>query len=186
MDPQAESNLSDDLYSFNGALKGPKEFVDVLEYGLTLLSTENIELKKQMISLLIKKTRTLEKLMELGTKHAVQSSLYDLEQGGFITRKIKENIFSYEFNRTKILFKIQKDLETSHRELKQQMDFYSTNDCLFLCQVCKGLYEYTKAMESGFSCCGQRLSSFDSSQVIQKLSQNMAFIENKLNSLSKI
>ncbi|NVM55148.1 MAG: hypothetical protein HWN66_15690 [Candidatus Helarchaeota archaeon] len=186
MDTQVQEKLREDSLSFNGRLKESKAFIDVLEYGLSLLAMDNIEIKKNMLSLVIKKTRTLERLMELGTKHAVQSSLYDLEQEGFITRKIKENIFSYEFNRIKILFKIQKDLESNHRRLKDEMDFYRANDCLFLCKSCKNMYEYTKAMENGFRCCGERMNSFDSTEIVQNIMKNMSYLENKLNSLSKI
>lgn len=183
-------NLTDRLLqspiSFNGRLKESKEFIDVLDYGVTLLSPDNIVLKMEMLSLIIKKTRTLEKLMELGTKHAVQSSLYNLEQNGFITRKVKENIFSYEFNRTKILFKIKKDLETRYQQIKDVKDYYISNDCLFVCSHCKQLFDYAKAMEHGFICCGARISSFDSTSIVQNLMDKMVFIEEKLKALSKI
>ncbi len=97
----------DNSASFNGMLKESKEFISIMDYGLSLLSGENLELKKQILSQVIRKTRTLEKLMELGTKHAVQSSLYDLEQMGFITRKIRTenelNIFYYVFTKLNII-----------------------------------------------------------------------------------
>ncbi|TFG05675.1 MAG: hypothetical protein EU536_01425 [Promethearchaeota archaeon] len=168
-----------------GEVKESKEFIDVLDYGLTLLSEDHLELKREIISLLIKKTRTLEKLMELGTKHAVQSSLYDLEQEGFITRHVKENVYSYEFNRKKILFKIRKDLEMNYGDLQAQKKFHTLNDCLFTCNSCHKLYDYAKAMENGFLCCNNRVTSFDSSAIMQEIDEKMSFIAQKLNSLTK-
>ncbi len=167
-------------------IKESKEFINVLDYGLTLLSPEHIELKQQIIGLLIKKTRTLEKLMEFGTKHAVQSSLYDLERGGFINRHIKENIYSYSFNRTKILFKIKRDLETNFAQLKKEKDYYTSNDCLFLCTTCKQSYDYMKAMESGFMCCNIHLKNFDSTQEVQKIMEAMSYLQGKLDSYAKL
>jgi len=157
-----------------------------MDYGLNLLSTENIELKMSMLSLLIKKSpRTLETLMELGSKHAVQSSLYDLEQEGFITRRIKENIFSYEFNRAQILFKIKKTLETTYEKLNEDRNYYTTN-VLFHCKICNKLFEYTYAMEHAFKCCGEQMNSFDSSRVIREIMENMTFIESKLSAFDKV
>ncbi|MFX1293939.1 MAG: hypothetical protein ACFFD2_03630 [Promethearchaeota archaeon] len=160
-----------------------------MDYGLSLLSIENLTLKKKILNLLIKKSRTFERLMELGTKHAVQSSLYDLEQEGFITRRIRTenetNIYYYIFNRTKLLFKIQKDLEENHRKMKEIMEFYTSN-YLFYCDHCKKLFEYSEAMEAAFGCCGDKMISFDSTDIIQKITDNMAYIERKLDSLAKI
>jgi len=175
-----------ETFTFKELQKESREFIDILNHGLTLLSPENRELKKQIITLLVKKTRTLEKLMELGSKHAVQSSLYDLEKWGFITRHIKENIYSYEFNRSKVLFKIQKDLETTYHRLQKEIEYYTKNDCLFICQSCKNLYDYAKAMENGFICCTSRLNSFDPAADIQKIRKQMIYIEDKLNSLAKL
>ena len=162
-----------------------------MDYGLSLLSTENLELKKSIIGLLIKKTRTLDKLMELGTKHAVQSSLYDLEQEGFITRKIRSdgesNIFYYVFNRSKLLFKIQKDLENNYQKIKEKMNYYTSNsNSLFYCNKCNKLFEYTAAIERAFKCCDEALNSFDTKEIVHKLKTDIAYIEDKLNNLAKI
>ena len=172
--------------SFEGRIKESKAFINVLDYGLTLLAPENLELKQQIIGLLIKKTRTLEKLMELGTKHAVQSSLYDLEWGGFINRHIKENIYSYTFNRGKILFKIKRDLETKHKRLEEEKKYYTSNDCLFVCDMCKQLYDYMKAMEGGFMCCSEHLKNVDTTQEVQKIMEKMTYLKGKLNSFAKL
>ena len=142
-----------------------------------------------MLGLLIKKSRTLEKLMELGTKHAVQSSLYDLEQEGFITRKIKyekeTNVYYYVFNRAKLIFKIHKDLENNYQKLREIKDFYSSN-YLFFCNQCEKLFEYAEAMESAFTCCDQKMISFDATEIVQKITENMTYLKGKLSSLSKI
>ena len=142
-----------------------------------------------MICILIKKTQTLEELMTLGNKHQIQSSLYELEQEGFITRKVQKgeemNIFSYEFNRASLLFKIQKELEDNYEKYKEQRDYYNAN-VLFYCKKCNKLFEYTSAMENTFQCCGEPLQSFDSSEAIKNLTANMAYIEVKLNSFAKI
>lgn len=179
--------LQDRPISFNGTLRESKEFINILDYGLNLLSMENLELKGEMLGLIIKKSRTLEKLMELGTKHAVQSSLYDLEQEGFITRKIRNeketNVYYYVFNRSKLLFKIQKDLETNYEKMKEKMEFYSSN-YLFYCGHCKKLFEYAEAMENAFRCCQAQMKSFDASEIVQKITENMAYLQSKLNSLS--
>jgi len=142
-----------------------------------------------MLCILIKKTQTLEDLMKLGNKHQIQSSLYELEQQGFITRKVQKgeemNIFSYEFNRTKILFKIQRELESSYENYKKQQEYYAAN-VLFYCEKCKNLFEYTRAMENSFKCCDEPLHSFDSAGVLKNLIENMAYIEDKLKALAKI
>jgi len=181
--------FEDGPISFNGTLKESKEFISILDYALSLLSNEHLELKKQMLSLLIKKSRTLDKLMELGTKHAVQSSLYDLEHEGFITRRIKsekdQNIYYYVFNRTKMLYKIQRDLEEKYRKMNEIMEYYTSN-YLFYCHHCNRLYDYTGAMENAFNCCNDRMKSFDSSEIVKKIAKNMAYIKEKLEALSKI
>ncbi len=182
--------LADAQVSFNGTLNEGKDFINILDYGLSLLSDDNIQLKKHMLTLLIKKSpRTLEKLMELGTKHAVQSSLYDLEHEGFINRKIKNekdtNIYYYNFNRTKLLYKIQKDLEENYEKMKEQRNFY-TSQYLFYCNQCNKLYDYAEAMESAFNCCGITMKSFDATDNVQILDDNIAYIEDKLKSLSRI
>lgn len=186
---QLPPKLADGPFSFNGTLKASKEFIAILDYGLSRLSAENLELKKQMMSILIKKTQTLEELMQLGNKHQIQSSLYELEQEGFITRKVQKgeefNIFSYEFNRASLLFKIQKELEDNYEKYKEQRDYYNAN-VLFYCKKCNKLFEYTSAMENTFQCCGEPLQSFDSSEAIKNLTANMAYIEVKLNSFAKI
>jgi transcription initiation factor IIE alpha subunit len=143
-----------------------------------------------MLELLIKKSRTLDRLMELGTKHAVQSSLYDLENEGFITRKIKAeketNVYYYIFNRNKLLFKIQKDIEDKSQRFQDIMKFYSSN-YLFFCQQCEKLYEYAEAMEQAFKCCNdQQMQSFDTTEILQKITKNMAYLNDKLQSLAKI
>lgn len=142
-----------------------------------------------MICILIKKTQTLEELMTLGNKHQIQSSLYELEQEGFITRMVQKgeemNIFSYEFNRTNLLFKIQKELEASYESYKQQQKYYTSN-MLFYCDKCKNLFEYTSAMENSFRCCDEQLQSFDSTEVVENLMANMAYVKEKLKSLAKI
>ncbi|MDD1779397.1 MAG: hypothetical protein LUQ65_14640 [Candidatus Helarchaeota archaeon] len=170
-------------------MKASKEFIAILDYGLSRLSAENLELKKKMIGILIKKTQTLEELMELGNKHQIQSSLYELEQEGFITRLVQKgeemNIFSYEFNRATILFKIQKELEDHYRKYKQQRDYYTSN-VLFSCKKCNKLFEYTTAMENAFQCCGEPMQSFDNSETLKNLTANMTYIEDKLKSFAKI
>jgi len=182
--------LEDGPLSFNGTLKESREFIKILDYGLSLLSRENLELKKSMLELLIKKSRTLDRLMELGTKHAVQSSLYDLEQEGFITRRIKAtkdtNVYYYIFNRSKLLFKIQKDIEDKNKRLKDIMEYYSSN-YLFYCQNCEKIYEYSEAMERAFKCCDNgQMQSFDTTEIVQKITWNMAYLNDKLQSLAKI
>ena len=71
-------------------------------------------------------------------------------------------------------------------KLVEEKAFYTSNDCLFYCDHCKNLYEYTKAMENGFICCEERVKSFDSDAIVQGLLEKMAYIEDKLGALSKI
>lgn len=176
--------LEDDSHSFDGKLKGSEEFNDVMDYGLNLLREEHLELKKQILTRLVKRSHKLEDLLTLGEK-AIRSCLYNLEQEGFISRKTEDDKIYYVFDRSKILFKIQKELEETYEKLEEKRKFYTSNT-IFYCDSCKKRFKYIAASEKDFDCCGETMKPFDATETLQNITKFIAFIKDKLESLEKI
>lgn len=155
-----------------------------MDFGLFLLKDGYLDLKKHLLTKLIQREYSIEDLIKIGTK-AVQSSLYDLEQEGFITREIQNGQPHYKFNRTNLFFKIQKELEEIYENLIERKKYLSINT-LFLCESCQNKLNYTQAIEKDFQCCGIMMKSLDTKEILQNIMKYMAIVENKLESLGKI
>lgn len=178
-----DENL-DEIPSFNGVLKGSEAFNELMDYSLLLVDSEFLDLKKYLLINLVKRSHTTDDLFRIGKK-AIRTCLYDLEKEGFLTRKTKDDSLIFEFNRSKILFKIKKDLENNHKKLKEMEKIFSKGP-IFRCNVCGTFFNYTEAMEKDFQCCAQKLKSFEKTKILRKISQKLVFIEDKLDLLNEI
>lgn len=177
-------NNIDSLPTFEGELKGSKAFNELMDYALLILNEDFLYLKKKILRTLIRRPRNFEDLLKLGDR-AIRNCLYNLEQEGFLARRIEDEKIFYKFDREKAIFKIRKDMEDYYVKLEKMRKLYSKNT-LFECDTCKSLYDYPESMEMGFKCCGKKLNPYNPGKIIQNIIKNIAYVEEKLNYFEKI
>ncbi|MHA1752503.1 MAG: hypothetical protein ACTSYZ_09050 [Candidatus Helarchaeota archaeon] len=181
------------LKSKNNKYGKNQYLIDLIDYGMSLLRQEDIDLKIDILTSLIEENKNLNQLMdEFGKSSNLLRAIYELVSFGFINQKtFSDKLVSsypdneYEFNLDKLMYKIHKNLIKKKSILINEKKLFE-NEVLFQCKSCNKTYNYVEAIAINFVCCNNLINELKKEPIIAEIDKKIDLINKKLDELTKI
>lgn len=186
-------SINTHIKSRNNKKLGNNNFIEIIDYGMSLLNQENIDLKMELFLSLFQKSKNFAQLIEeFGNTPNLLKGLYELTSFGFIIQKNLANKIQnkyeeceYVFNQDKFIFKIRQNLGIKKRILEDAKALFE-KEILFQCQKCNITYDYVQAITNKFKCCEQDLAELGKDNILNEINKKLVIIEDTLKKSDEI
>ncbi|MHA1230646.1 MAG: hypothetical protein ACTSRP_12115 [Candidatus Helarchaeota archaeon] len=188
-----DKSIANFLKIKNNRYKKNQYLIELIDYGMSLLRQDDIELKINLLASLIENKKSLTQLTEeFGKSSNLLRAIYELLSTGFISQtsfsstspgNYKEN--EYVFDIKKLTFKLRKNLTEKKQILQKEKELFE-NKFLFCCEKCKKTYDYIEAISNNFRCCSTSLKELNKTPILDEINKKIELINEKLAILEKI